>query len=48
MDEVTAPTARETSSAAEGDGDEDEWYSQASDIIKSEGKAYTRYLEKEI
>ena len=33
---------------AEGDGDEDELYSQAVDIIKSEGKASTSFLQRKL
>ena len=48
MDEITAHTSSETSSAAEEDGDEDELYSQAVDIIKSEGKASTSFLQRKL
>ena len=48
MDEITAHTSSETSSTAEGDGDEDELYSQAVDIIKSEGKASTSFLQRKL
>ncbi len=48
MDEITDHTSSETSSAAEGDGDEDELYSQAVDIIKSEGKASTSFLQRKL
>jgi hypothetical protein len=48
MDEITAHTSNETSSTAEGDGDEDELYSQAVDIIKSEGKSFDEFLTKKI
>ena len=48
MDEITSQTSSETSSAIEGDGDEDELYSQAVDIIKSEGKASTSYLQRKL
>ena len=48
MDEITAHTSSETSSATEGDGDEDELYSQAVDIIKSEGKASTSFLQRKL
>ncbi len=48
MDEITAHTSSETSSAAEGDGDEDQLYSQAVDIIKSEGKASTSFLQRKL
>ena len=48
MDEITAHTNSEPSSTAEGDGDEDELYSQAVDIIKSEGKASTSFLQRKL
>ncbi len=48
MDEITAHTSNETSSALEGDGDEDELYTQAVDIIKSEGKASTSFLQRKL
>ena len=48
MDEITEHTSSETSSAAEGDGDEDVLYSQAVDIIKSEGKASTSFLQRKL
>jgi DNA segregation ATPase FtsK/SpoIIIE, S-DNA-T family len=48
MEEITAHTSNETSSAAGGDGDEDELYSQAVDIIKSEGKASTSFLQRKL
>ena len=48
MDEITAHTSSETSSTTEGDGNEDELYSQAVDIIKSEGKASTSFLQRKL
>ena len=48
MDEITTHTSSETSTTAEGDGDEDELYSQAVDIIKSEGKASTSFLQRKL
>ncbi|MDC0385138.1 DNA translocase FtsK 4TM domain-containing protein [Pelagibacteraceae bacterium] len=48
MDEITVQTSGEASSAAEVDGDEDELYSQAVDIIKSEGKASTSFLQRKL
>jgi len=48
MDEITVHTNSETSSTAEGDGNEDELYSQAVDIIKSEGKASTSFLQRKL
>jgi len=48
MDEITAQTSSETSAAADGESDEDELYSQAVDIIKSEGKASTSFLQRKL
>jgi S-DNA-T family DNA segregation ATPase FtsK/SpoIIIE len=48
MDEITAQTSSETSTAADGENDEDELYSQAVDIIKSEGKASTSFLQRKL
>ncbi len=48
MDEITSQTNSETSSTTEEDGDEDELYSQAVDIIKSEGKASTSFLQRKL
>jgi S-DNA-T family DNA segregation ATPase FtsK/SpoIIIE len=48
MDEITALTSNETSSATEGNGDEDELYAQAVDMIKSEGKASTSFLQRKL
>ena len=48
MEEITAQTSNETSSTSVTDGDEDELYSQAVDIIKSEGKASTSFLQRKL
>jgi DNA segregation ATPase FtsK/SpoIIIE, S-DNA-T family len=48
MEEITAQTSNETSSTADGDSDEDELYSRAVDIIKSEGKASTSFLQRKL
>jgi len=48
MDEITSHTSNETTSAVEGDGDEDKLYTQAVDIIKSEGKASTSFLQRKL
>jgi DNA segregation ATPase FtsK/SpoIIIE, S-DNA-T family len=48
MDEITAHTSNGNSSSTEGDGDEDELYSQAVDIIKSEGRASTSFLQRKL
>ena len=46
IEEITAQESAETSSIS--DGDEDELYSQAVDIIKSEGKASTSFLQRKL
>jgi len=48
MEEITTQTNIETSLTSDGDGDEDELYSQAVDIIKSEGKASTSFLQRKL
>ena len=48
MEEITTQTNNENSNIANGDGDEDELYSQAVDIIKSEGKASTSFLQRKL
>ena len=48
MEEITAQESNETSSIYGGEGDEDELYSQAVDIIKSEGKASTSFLQRKL
>jgi len=47
MDEITAHTSNGTL-CTEGGDDEDELYSQAVDIIKSEGKASTSFLQRKL
>ena len=46
MEEITAQESNETTSIS--DGDEDELYSQAVEIIKSEGKASTSFLQRKL
>ena len=48
MEEITAQTSNESLSISGEDGDEDELYSQAVDIIKSEGKASTSFLQRKL
>jgi len=48
MDEITALETTGSVSAGESDGDEDELYTQAVDIIKSEGKASTSFLQRKL
>jgi S-DNA-T family DNA segregation ATPase FtsK/SpoIIIE len=46
MEEITAQESAEKSSIS--DGDEDDLYSQAVDIIKLEGKASTSFLQRKL
>jgi len=48
MEEITSQESNETSSASGAGGDEDELYSQAADLIKSEGKASTSFLQRKL
>jgi DNA segregation ATPase FtsK/SpoIIIE, S-DNA-T family len=48
MDEITAQENIESSNIQEGDGNEDELYNQAIEIIKSEGKASTSFLQRKL
>ena len=48
MDEITALETTGSVSEGESDGDEDELYTQAVDIIKSEGKASTSFLQRKL
>ena len=48
MDEITALETTGSTSVSESDGDEDELYAQAVDIIKSEGKASTSFLQRKL
>jgi len=48
MDEITALETTGSVSTGESDGDEDELYTQAVDIIKSEGKASTSFLQRKL
>ena len=48
MEEITAQESSELTSISGGEGDEDELYSQAIDIIKSEGKASTSFLQRKL
>ncbi len=48
MEEITAQTSNESSSISGEDGEEDELYSQAVNIIKSEGKASTSFLQRKL
>ena len=48
MEEITAQESNDSFSTADKDVDEDELYSQAFDIIKSEGKASTSFLQRKL
>jgi DNA segregation ATPase FtsK/SpoIIIE, S-DNA-T family len=48
MDEITNQKSNEFTSEADGDSEEDELYSQAVGIIKSEGKASTSFLQRKL
>ena len=48
LEEITVQTSNENTSSVDGDGYEDELYSQAIDIIKSEGKASTSFLQRKL
>jgi DNA segregation ATPase FtsK/SpoIIIE, S-DNA-T family len=48
MEEITTQESNEVSSIQGVDGNEDELYSQAVDIIKSEGKASTSFLQRKL
>jgi DNA segregation ATPase FtsK/SpoIIIE, S-DNA-T family len=48
MDEITTQISSENSSTTDGDSAEDELYSQAVDIIKSERKASTSFLQRKL
>ena len=48
IEEITAQESNGTSSFAGTETDEDELYSQAIDIIKSEGKASTSFLQRKL
>ena len=48
MDEITAQESNDNSLSSSGEGDEDELFSQALDIIKSEGKASTSFLQRKL
>ena len=48
MVEITAQESNDNSLSSSGEGDEDELFSQALDIIKSEGKASTSFLQRKL
>jgi S-DNA-T family DNA segregation ATPase FtsK/SpoIIIE len=48
MEEITTQESNNETSDATGEGDEDELYSRAVDIIKTEGKASTSFLQRKL
>jgi S-DNA-T family DNA segregation ATPase FtsK/SpoIIIE len=48
MEEITTQESNNETSEATGEGDEDELYSRAVDIIKTEGKASTSFLQRKL
>ena len=48
MEEITSQESNEISSISGTDNDQDELYSQAVEIIKSEGKASTSFLQRKL
>ncbi len=48
MEEITNQTSNDSSSISNEESEEDELYSQAVDIIKSEGKASTSFLQRKL
>ena len=48
MEEITSQESNEVSSISTEEGEEDKLYSQAVDIIKSEGKASTSFLQRKL
>ena len=48
IEEITAQESKETSSIQASDDSEDELYNQALEIIKTEGKASTSFLQRKL
>ena len=48
MEEITAQTDAESSLTSDSEGDEDELFNQALEIIKNEGKASTSFLQRKL
>ena len=48
MEEITAQETIDSSLAAGSEGEEDELFNQAVEIIKSEGKASTSFLQRKL
>ena len=48
IDEITTQESKESTTISADDGDEDELYNQALEIIKAEGKASTSFLQRKL
>ena len=48
IEEITTQESKESTNLSNEDGDEDELYNQALEIIKSEGKASTSFLQRKL
>ena len=48
MEEITSQESTESSLTSGNDGDEDELFNQAVEIIKAEGKASTSFLQRKL
>ena len=48
IEEITMQESKESTSSLTDEGEEDELYSQALEIIKSEGKASTSFLQRKL
>ena len=48
IEEITAQESKESTAMSNNDDGEDELYSQALEIIKSEGKASTSFLQRKL
>ena len=48
IEEITTQESKENTTISSEDGDEDELYNQALEIIKSEGKASTSFLQRKL
>ena len=48
MEEITSQEITESSLTPAGEGDEDELFNQAVEIIKTEGKASTSFLQRKL
>ena len=48
MEEITSQETTESSFTSEAEGEEDELFKQATEIIKNEGKASTSFLQRKL